>query len=82
MNRLYVTTAILLLSGGLAVAQGQGLAPGFNPSNPQDMTNRSNPQNQTLPGASDRNDLVRAPALTRTSPAPSFGNGIRSGPLR
>jgi hypothetical protein len=82
MNRLYATAAILLLSGGLAVAQGQGLGPGFNPSNPQDMTNRSNPQNQTLPGASDRNDLAREPAPTRTSPAPNFGNGIRSGPLR
>jgi hypothetical protein len=82
MNRLYATTAILLLSGGLAVAQAQGLAPGFNPSNPQDMTNRSNPQNQTLPGASDRNDMAREPAPARTSPAPNFGNGIRSGPLR
>jgi hypothetical protein len=82
MNRLYATTAILLLSCGLALAQGQGLAPGFNPSNPQDMTNRGNPQSQTLPGASDRNDLAREPALPRTSPAPNFGNGIRSGPLR
>jgi hypothetical protein len=82
MNRLYATTAILLLSGGLALAQGQGMAPGINPSNPQDMTNRGNPQNQTLPGASDRNDLVREPAPPKTSLAPSFGNGIRSGPLR
>jgi hypothetical protein len=82
MNRLYATTAILLLSGGLAGAQAQGLAPGFNPSDRQDLTNRGNPQNQTLPGASDRNDLARQPALPRTSPAPNFGNGIRSGPLR
>jgi hypothetical protein len=82
MNRLYATTAILLLSGGLAVAQGQGLAPGFNPSNPQDLTNRGNPQNQTLPGASDRNDLAREPAPPSTSSPPTFGNGIRSGPLR
>jgi hypothetical protein len=82
MNRLYATTAILLLSGGLALAQGQGLAPGFNPSNQQDLTNRSNPQNQTLPGANDRNDLAREPAPRTTSPAPSLGNGIRSGPLR
>jgi hypothetical protein len=82
MKRLYATTAVLLLSGGLAVAQGQGLAPGLNPSNPQDMTNRGNPQNQTLPGANDRSDLVREPALPRTAPAPNFGNGIRSGPLR
>jgi hypothetical protein len=82
MNRLYATTAILLLSGGLAVAQGQVLAPGFNPSNPQDLTNRGNPQSQTLPGASDRNDLAREPALPSTTSAPNFGNGIRSGPLR
>jgi len=83
MKRLYATMAILLFSSGLALAQGRGLGPGFNPSNPQDMTNRSNPQNLTLPGASDRQDLVREPALPRaTSPTPSFGNGIRSGPLR
>jgi hypothetical protein len=82
MNRLYATTAILLLSGGLAVAQAPTLAPSFNPNNLQDLTNRSNPQNQTLPGASDRNDLTRGPALPRTSPGPNFGNGIRSGPLR
>jgi hypothetical protein len=65
MNRLYATTAILLLSGGLALAQGQGLAPGVNPSNPQDLSNRSNPQNLTLPGANDRNDLAREPAPSR-----------------
>jgi hypothetical protein len=83
MNRLYATTAILLLSGGLALAQGQGLAPGFNPSNPQDLTSRGNPQSQTLPGANDRNDSDRGSSVPRaTSPAPSFGNGIRSGPLR
>jgi hypothetical protein len=35
-----------------------------------------------LPGASDRNDLAREPAHPGTSPAPNFGNGIRSGPLR
>jgi hypothetical protein len=36
-----------------------GLAPGVNPSNPQDQTNRSNPQDMTLPGASNPQDLVR-----------------------
>jgi hypothetical protein len=82
MKRLYATTAILLLSGGLALAQSQGPAPGMNPSNPQDMTNRGNMQSQTLPGASDRNDVAREPAPARTSPAPNFGNGIRSGPLK
>ena len=82
MKRLYATMAILLLSGGLALAQGQGFGPGVNPGNPQDLTNRSNPQNLTLPGANNRQDLAREPALPRaTSPAPSFGNGIRSAPL-
>src|ERR1700676_561223 len=74
MNRLYAPTATLLLSGGLAVAQGQGLAPGFNPSNPQDLTNRGNPQDLTLPGASNPQDLVRSPALPRAiSPGPGPG---------
>jgi hypothetical protein len=81
MKRLYAASAILLLSGGIALAQSPGFAPGVNPSNPQDQTNRGNPQNLTLPGASDRQDLVRPPAVPRApSPAPSFGNGIRSGP--
>jgi hypothetical protein len=82
MSRLYAATAILLLSGGLALSHSQAPAPGMNPSNPQDLTNRSNMQDQTLPGASDRNDMAREPAPLRTSPAPTFGNGIRSGPLR
>jgi hypothetical protein len=81
MKRLYATMAILLLSGGIALAQN--LAPGFNPSNPQDLTNRGNPQSQTVPGATDRNDSERRSSAPRaTSPASSFGNGIRSGPLR
>ena len=36
-----------------------GFAPGVNPNNPQDLTNRSNPQDLTLPGASNPQDLVR-----------------------
>jgi hypothetical protein len=64
------TAAILLLSGGLTLAQG--FAPGVNPSNPQDLTNRSNPQDLTLPGASNPQDLVRSPALPKAlSPAPA-----------
>ena len=85
MKRLYATMAILLLSGGLALAQGTrdgtgpftgssatspsnpslsppptvGLAPGVNPSNSQDLTNRSNPQDLTRPGASNPQDLKR-----------------------
>jgi ABC-type oligopeptide transport system substrate-binding subunit len=78
MKRLYAILAILLLSGGLALAQSAGrtsgfsnqdvsaqartsygMAPSFNPSNPQDLTNRSNPQDMTLPGASNPQDLIR-----------------------
>jgi hypothetical protein len=36
-----------------------GWAPGVNPSNPQDLTNRGNPQDLTLPGAGNPQDLVR-----------------------
>jgi hypothetical protein len=34
-------------------------APAVNPSNPQDMTNRGNLQNMTLPRASNPQNLVR-----------------------
>jgi hypothetical protein len=60
------------MSGGLALAQGY--APGVNPSNPQDLTNRSNPQSLTVPGGSNPQDLVRSPPPIRTiSPAPPPG---------
>ena len=36
-----------------------GVPPGINAANPQDLTNRSNPQDMTLPGASNPQDLVR-----------------------
>jgi hypothetical protein len=36
-----------------------GTAPGVNPSNPQDLTNLSNPQDMTLPRASNPQDLTR-----------------------
>jgi hypothetical protein len=85
MKRLYATMAILLLSSGLALAQGTrsgmgpspgssmtsppnlsmgpppalGLAPGVNPSNSKDLTNRSNPQDLTRPGGSNPQNLRR-----------------------
>jgi hypothetical protein len=63
------TLAICLLTGGLALAQGY--PPGVNPSNPQDLTNRGNPQSLTVPGASNPQDLVRSPAPPQVvSPAP------------
>jgi hypothetical protein len=89
MKHLHATMAILLLSGGLSLAQGVGGAtgptpgasgitfvpanpsippqpwapvgvpPGVNPSNSQDLTYRTNPQDLTLPGAGNTQDLVR-----------------------
>ena len=44
-----------------ADAQGVGYGPGVNPSNPQDLTNRSNPQDLLVPGATNPQDLVRRP---------------------
>jgi hypothetical protein len=67
MKRVWATMAIVL-SGGIALAQGY--PPGVNPSNPQDLTHRSNPQDLTLPGASNPQDLVRSPSLPKAlSPA-------------
>jgi hypothetical protein len=81
------TMAILLLSGGLTLAQGLGgYPPGVNPSNPQDLTNRSNPQDLTVPGGRNPQDLVRAPALPnaisplpRTDPARSSALSLSLG---
>jgi hypothetical protein len=68
MKRICAIMAIFLLSGGLARAQGY--PPGVNPSNPQDLTHLSNPQDLTLPGASNPQDLVRSPSLPKAlSPA-------------
>jgi hypothetical protein len=36
-----------------------GVGPDVNPANPQDLTNRSNPQDMTLPDASNPQDLMR-----------------------
>jgi hypothetical protein len=36
-----------------------GLAPGVNPGNSQDLTNRGNPQDLTRPGGSNPQDLKR-----------------------
>jgi hypothetical protein len=61
--------AIVLLCGSLALAQGY--PPGVNPSNPQDLTNRSNPMSLTVPGGSNPQDLVRSPAPAQVvSPLP------------
>src|SRR5262249_33567521 len=64
MNRITIMSALLvLLAGAVAAhAQGVGYGAGVNPSNSQDLTFRSNPQDLTVPGAVNRQDLVRRPA--------------------
>jgi|HubBroStandDraft_6_1064221.scaffolds.fasta_scaffold424636_3 hypothetical protein len=93
MKRLHMAAAVVLLSGGLAVAQGvngatgpvgsgttgptnpdHSASPGITPAlqggtvgqgrggdlgNPQDLTNRTNPQDLTRPGASNPQTLTR-----------------------
>jgi hypothetical protein len=93
MKRLRMAAAVVLLSGGLAVAQGvngatgpvgsgttgptnpnRSASPGITPAvpggtvgqgrgadlgNPQDLTNRANPQDLTRPGASNPPGLTR-----------------------
>ena len=55
-------TGLALMAGVVAAdAQGIGYAPGVNPSNPQDLTHRSNPQDLLAPGGNNPQDLVRRP---------------------
>src|SRR4051812_47496266 len=63
MTRIIVIGICLALVVGVmaADAQGVGYPPGVNPSNPQDLTYRSNPQDLTVPGGNNRQDLVRRP---------------------
>jgi hypothetical protein len=72
MGRVYGAMALLLLGSGLVLGQGVGVPPGVNPSNSQDLTYRSNPQDLTVPGASNHQDLVRpSPGIPKLiSPLP------------
>jgi hypothetical protein len=87
MRRITLISAGLALVAGVVVANAQGIgyAPGVNPSNPQDLTHRSNPQDLLAPGGSNRQDLVRQPPAVngplprnqldslRTSPSSTSG---------
>jgi hypothetical protein len=69
---------ILLAAVVAADAQGIGYGTGVNPSNPSDLRYRSNPQDLTAPGGSNRQDLVRRPAgVTSVGTSP-----IRTTPRR
>jgi hypothetical protein len=74
MRRITVAGAGLAVLAGIvsADAQGIGSGPGVNPSNPQDLTRRSNPQDLSAPGGSNRQDLVRRPpGVTSVVTSPS-----------
>ena len=74
MRRIRVIGAVLGLLAGVVTANAQGIGypPGVNPSNPQDMTHRSNPQDLLAPGGYNRQDLVRQPPAVN-GPSPSLG---------
>src|SRR6476619_4090498 len=63
MKQITVIGACLaIVTGAIAAdAQGIGYVPGVNPSTPQDLTYRSNPQNLLAPGGNNPQDLVRRP---------------------
>jgi hypothetical protein len=63
MRQITVLGAGLALMAGVVAADAQGIGypPGVNPSNPQDLTHRSNPQDLLAPGGSNPQDLVRQP---------------------
>src|SRR6266568_6056981 len=70
MRRITVIGAGLALLAGVvaADAQGTGYPPGVNPSNPQDLTHRSNPQDLLAPGGNNPQDLVRRPPAVNGPP--------------
>jgi hypothetical protein len=73
MKRITVMGAGLALLAGVVAADAQvGYGPGVNPSNPQDLRGRSNPQDLSAPGGSNRQDLVRRPpgATSVVTPPP------------
>src|SRR5262249_26151057 len=71
MRQITVIAGALAWRPTVAAADPQGIGspPGVNPSNPQDLTYRSNPQDLTVPGGSNRQDLVR-PSPTINGPRP------------
>ena len=88
MSRITVIGAGLALLAGVVAADAQGIGypPGVNPSNPQDLTHRSNSQDLLAPGGSNPQDLVRrspsvnvplGPAVTSVPAARSLSPALR-----
>ena len=71
MRPITVIGACLAVVAGIVVADAQGIGygPGVNPSNPQDLTHRSNPQDRLAPGGSNPQDLFRRPPNVTSVPA-------------
>jgi hypothetical protein len=86
MKRIKIIGAGLALLAGIVAAHSQGIgyAPGVNPSNPQDLTHRSNRQDLSAPGGSNRQDLVRrspgvnASTLTSPSRTPALRSTVKT----
>jgi hypothetical protein len=73
MKRITRMGAGLALLAAVVTANAQiGPPPGANPSNPQDLRGRSNPQDLSAPGGSNRQDLVR--------PSPGATSVVTSAP--
>jgi hypothetical protein len=72
MRRVTVIGACLAVAAGVVAADAQGIGyePGVNPSNSQDLTHRSNPQDLLAPGGSNPQDLVRRPPDVNVSRRP------------
>jgi hypothetical protein len=83
MKSMPMTLALLLLTGSTALSQNTppnfmpgapsvGVPRGVNPSNSQDLTNRSNSQDLTVPGASNSQDLSNRRPTAPNAVAPTL----------
>ena len=80
MRWITVMGAALVLLAAVVEADAQGgNGPGVNPSNPSDLTYRSNPQDLTAPGGSNRQDLVRRPAGVTSAVTSEVASLVTSG---
>src|SRR6266446_735176 len=83
MKSMPMTLALLLLTGSAALSQNTaqnvipgapsvGVPRGVNPSNSQDLTNRGNSQDLTVPGASNSQDLSNRRPTAPNAVAPTL----------